>query len=464
MKKSFTMTSVLSFRMQSLVLALVLLVAGNSAAVVAQQTAPRTAQDVQAVVARQASLVTEFEVNGLKVLFKRREGSWTVSAGLFIRGGARNITEENAGLELFMLRAATEASAGYPRERLRSELASMGTVLGASINNDYSVLSLGSTKPHFQRSWQLFADVALRPAFAKEDVALTQTRIVSALRDDTDNPDSHLQRLTERSAYAGHPYLNNPNGTVGSISRLTIADLKAYHASVMQTSRLLLVVVGDLDLAQLRTAVTSAFGKLPRGDYKDTPVAQLAFDRSTVEVTPKELFTNYVQGVYAAPPLTSDDIYPMRVASTILRDRVFEEVRARRNLSYAPSAFLMSQGANLGGIYVTAVDANQAVRVMLNEVYRLQTEPVSADDIEGVVAQFLTSYYLEQETNPAQAGELAEYELIGGGWRNSVEVIERVKEVTPAQVQAAAQKYMRNMRFVVLGNPTSIDSKVFTGR
>jgi zinc protease len=232
---------------------------------------------------------------------------------------------------------------------------------------------------------------------------------------------------------------------------------------VLQTSRLLLVIVGDLDPAQVRTAVTSAFGKLPRGEYKADPVPQLSFTTSTVEVTPRGLPTNYIQGFFTAPPLTSPDIYAMRVASAILRDRIFEEVRVKRNLSYAPSAFLNSQGANVGGLYVTAVDANQAVKAMLDEIARLQHEQVSAEDIEGVVAQFLTSYYMGQETNAAQAGELAQYELIGGGWRNSIEFIDRVKSVTPADVRSVSQKYMRNLRFVVLGDPQRIDSNVFTG-
>jgi len=55
-----------------------------------------------------ARLVTEFEVNGLKVLLKRRAGSQTVVAGLFFRGGARNVTEKNAGVEALMLDVATE--------------------------------------------------------------------------------------------------------------------------------------------------------------------------------------------------------------------------------------------------------------------------------------------------------------------------------------------------------------------
>jgi predicted Zn-dependent peptidase len=154
----------------------------------------------------------------------------------------------------------------------------------------------------------------------------------------------------------------------------------------------------------------------------------------------------------------------MRVASSILRDRVFQEVRAKRNLSYAPDAFLRNQGANIGGIYVTAVDANQSVQLMLDEMGRLQKEAVENEDIQAVVAQYLTSYYMGQETNAAQAGELAQFELLGGGWRNSIGFIEKLSAVTPADVQRVAQKYMRNIRFVVLGNPKSIDSKIFTGQ
>ena len=101
---------------------------------------------------------------------------------------------------------------------------------------------------------------------------------------------------------------------------------------------------------------------------------------------------------------------------------------------------------------------------MLSEIGRLQNEPVSEDDIHAVIAQYLTTYYLGQETNAAQAGELAQYELIGGGWRNSVNFLEKLTAVTPADIQRVAKNYMRNIRFVVLGNPKSVDTVVFTGQ
>src|SRR5260370_23578163 len=137
------------------VLALGAVLAGRAALVFAQrpqaasaaQQATVPAQvDYGRLAAAAAAQVTEFDVNGLKVLVKRREGSLTASAGLYIRGGSTNITVDNAGIEGFMLDAATEASANFPRERMREETSRIGTVIGGSANYVYSVVLLTSTR------------------------------------------------------------------------------------------------------------------------------------------------------------------------------------------------------------------------------------------------------------------------------------------------------------------------------
>jgi zinc protease len=409
------------------------------------------------------SLVTEFDVNGLKVLVKRRTGTQTVVAGLFIKGGVRNITPDKSGVENLMLDTASEATVNFPRERLRKELSRMGTTIGSGVNFDYSGLTMASTRANFDRSWEIFTDVALRPSLTVDDVERVRNRMVASLRDDTDTPDSYLQVLQARVAYAGHPYLNDPRGTAESVARLTSADLRRYHKQVMEKSRLLLIVVGDLDPLMLRSRIAASFGRLPRGSYDPGPLPELSFTAPSVQVTERVLPTNYVQGVFTAPNLAEPDIYAMRVASTILQNRVFVEVRYKRNLSYAPDAFLWSQGANVGGIYVTAVDANQSVHVMLDEITRLQREALPQEELDSTVQQFLTRHYLGQETNAAQAGELAQYEIIGGGWRNAFVFLPHLRAVTGADVQRVAQKYMRNLRFVVLGDPKSVDTKLFTG-
>lgn len=57
--------------------------------------------------------------------------------------------------------------------------------------------------------------------------------------------------------------------------------------------------------------------------------------------------------------------------------------------------------------------------------------------------------------------ELDQYELLGGGWRNSLLFLEKIRKVTAAEVQAAAKKYMVNVRFTFVGNPDNVDRSVF---
>lgn len=412
-------------------------------------------------IAEQASSVTEFDVNGLKVIVKRRQSAPTVAAGLYIRGGARNITDKNAGIESLMLTTAAEGGKKFPRDIVRRELSKTGSNIGSSVGNDYSVMTLASTRTNFDRTWEIFTDLALNPAFESADVERVRGQILTGLREQETNPDSYLQVLQDRVVYANHPYATDVNGTIATIGGFTAADLRAYHQKMMQTSKLLLVIVGDLDAKELQKRIADSFGKLPRGDYKEQPYPALDFSKGSIEIAPRTLPTNYIQGIFNAPSLDSPDYYAMRVAINILRDRLFQEVRIKRQLSYAPNADLNNYLANTGNIYVTAVDANRTVGVMLNEIDNLKKQQVDNDEISAEAGQFLTSYYLGQETNSAQAGELAKYELVGGGWRNSFEFLNKVREVKSQDVQTVANKYMKNIRFVVVGNPTAINKEIF---
>ncbi len=411
---------------------------------------------------------TEFDVNGLKVIVKRRPSSPTVSAGLFVRGGVKNQTASNAGIENLTLTTATEASTKFPRDTMRRELSRMGSSIGAGSGYDFSSIALSTTRQNFDRTWEIFSDVVVNPSFTQASFDLVRERTLTALRNRTTRPDDALSDLETRVLYSGHPYSVDPYGTIETISAMKLADLKAYHKSMLQTSRLLLVVVGDVDPKVLEKQVVASFGKIPRGTYKDERVKQFSFEKPSVEVTKRTLPTNYVKGVFGAPSLADPDYYAMRVAMTILQSRVYQEVRVRNNLSYAPNAEMDNNIANTANIYVTANDANRSIALMFAEIDKLQNQTGDADDNQGLAGYFLTTHYLQLETNAAQVAELARYELIGGDWRRSQNFIKNIESVTPADIQAVARKYMNNIRFFVVGDPEAIDNKVLlraeTGR
>lgn len=405
--------------------------------------------------------ITEFDVNGLKVILKRRPSSPTVSAGLFTRGGVKNQTAENAGVENLTLSTAAESSKKFPREVLRKEMSRTGSVISAGMSYDFGVTSLTSTRQNFDRTWEIFTDVVLNPSFTPEDFQRVRELTLTGLRNQTISPDSFLESLEEKIVYAKHPYENDPGGTIETVGKLKIEDLQAYHKNLLQTSRLLLVIVGDLEPETLKKQITASFGKLVRGDYKEPATQRITFAQPTVDVTERSIPTNYIKGVFSAPSLIDSDYYAMRVAITILQSSVIQEVRTKRNLSYAPNAEMSNNAANTANIYVTANDANQSVSLMLNEIENLKKQEVSSDLSEVISDYFLTTYYFGQETNSAQVSELARYELIGGGWRNSLVFLDKIKQVTAKDIQTVSNKYMKNIRFVVVGNPAAINRSVF---
>jgi len=407
------------------------------------------------------SNVTEFEVNGLKVLVKRRPGAPTVSAALYIRGGVNNYSAQDSGIEELTLQAMADGSVKFPRAAMRRELSRMGSSVAGSSSYDFEVIAMASTNENFDRTWELFSEAALRPAFDNQTIETSRERILTGLRTQSTSPDGYLDFLSRRITYRDHPYGKSPFGNIDSINRFKEIDLRNYHGKVMTTSQLLLIIVGDVDLNDIQKKAGESFGKLPKGNYKTSTVPPLKFEKPTVEVVSRPVETIYVKGVFAAPSLSSPDYYAMRVAVSFLQMLVYQEVRAARNLSYAPNAEMDNLLANSAHIYVTAIDVNQAVAVMLDQIERLKAAPLEEERLMGVPNFFLTTYYIDNETNAAQNGELAKYELLGRGWRDAESFISNISSVTPNDIQRVARQYMRNIQFVVVGNPQPFLRDVF---
>jgi zinc protease len=406
----------------------------------------------------------EFTVNGLKVILKSNPANQIIAANLYLRGGVFNLTPEIAGIEPLLFGAAVKGTKKYPKESINAELARMGTQIGGNATKDFSFGSLRCIKPNFDKSWDIFAEVILNPTLDPKEVELVREQILTGIRQRKDNPDSYLRLIGDELFFGKHPYVLDPTGTEESVSKITIEQMRQYLKANLVTSKLLLVVVGDVDKADLQKKVAATLGKLPAGNYKPQFPAMVKPASGEVQTQAQELPTNYIIGYFAAPSIRDADYYPMSMAISILRDRVWEEVRTKRNLSYAPSAFFQNMFANCANLYVTAVEPDTTIKVMLAEVKRLQSEPVSAKELRDKINVFLTGYYLQNETNAALAAFLARYELAGLGWRQSEKFVENMTKVTPAQVQEVAQKYIKNIQFAVIGDPAKIDQKLFTSR
>lgn len=407
--------------------------------------------------------VTEVRVNGLHVLIKRDPAAEFVAGQLAIQGGVYNWDAANAGIEQLALSVAQSGGTQkLDKDAFARKLASLGSDVGAGSGADFSAFSFKSLTRHWEETFGLMADAFLVPALPETEIQLQRTRQLQAIKREQESPDSRLGLVTHQRLFENHPYLHRAIGTEASVSVLTREHLIAHLTRLRETSRLLLVIVGDVDPAKVIAQVRQAFGALPRGSYSPRPIPPLKFETPSLHVVSEQLPTNYITGVFVAPTWKDPQYATALVAMNALRNRLWDEVRTKRNLSYAPSASVtLNSFVPRGSIYVTAVDANTTVKVMLDESRRLATERMPETELDGSKEVFRTSFLTQSETTDGQAALLLRSALYGGDWRLSRQIPDRIKAVTPADVQAFAQTYISRFQMVVLGDPAKIDDAVF---
>src|SRR5204863_7968339 len=153
--------------------------------------------------------------------------------------------------------------------------------------------------------------------------------------------------------FAGTAYALSPVGTERSLSTISAEAMRAYAHEQMVTSRMLLVVVGNVTRDRVERLVRSTIGTLPAGTYAWTMPDTLPQATPDAAVVRRPLPTNYIQALMRGPPANSPDGPAVRVASAVLAGRLFTEIRSKRNLTYAVSANYRDRALTSIGLYVT---------------------------------------------------------------------------------------------------------------
>ena len=404
-----------------------------------------------------------YDVDGIRVIHRHVGSGDIVVANLYLLGGVRQVTAANAGIELLMLEASERGTRTYSRDRLRRNMAQLGTGITTQVGEDWSSIGLRATKSTLDSTWSILASRVIEPRLDSVEVELIRRQLMAGVRQRDDSPDALIEFVADTFAFRGHPYAVAPAGTESSLGSITLQDLRKYHDTQVVKSRMLLVVVGDVARGRVEQLVRGSLGRLPAGSYRWTLPDTLPRAKSSVLTINRALPTNYILGYYAGPRADSPDYHALRIATAILSGQLFHEVRSRQNLTYAVDAPFVERAVSAGGLYVTTVNPERTIEVMQRELLDLQTGMVDPSSLERLILQFITQYFLDNESGAQQADFLARAELYYGDFRRADGFVDELRAITPADIQRASLRYMRDIRFVYIGDarrvPTALMEK-----
>lgn len=420
---------------------------------------------VAAIGATAQAQTTEFSINGLKVIFKP-SAKQTVSAVMFFRGGTANYAENQQGIENLSLSAATECGTKkYNKDAFKDIADKYSIGLGGTSGYDFGYINMSCVKPYFNQGWDLFSQAITNPVFDAKELSNLQQKLAANLQQEEGDPDTKLNQMTMSNSFEGTRFAFRPSGTPASISGFKQTDVSNYYNNVLlNKERMLLVVVGNLSIEELKAKVEKAFMLVPSKGKPQLPNAQdYNVQENTLHIENRDLATNYIMGLMGAPIVTDAKFNAYRLAFDILSDKLFEEVRTKRNLSYAPAAYVRGGLQPFAAIYVTTTKPKEAVTVMVDEIKRLRNGGFTAIELRDAKSQFATSYFMKNESNGAIAMALGIAEF-KGSWKNEELFLDQINAVSLPELQATFTEYTNGIQWNYLGVEAQADKDAFEKR
>jgi zinc protease len=325
-------------------------------------------------------------------------------------------------------RRAIELSFNSARDNFRGSL----RMLRDNRDEAFDLLRMSLTSPHFESS----------------DVERIRAQVLSGLRRDTSNPTSLASRKFLEVAFGNHPYGRQANGTLESVPRIDVADLKDYVRRVLAKDSLRIAVVGDVDPATLGKLLDQTFGGLP-AKASLTPVADVEAAKPPQRAfIPLDVPQTVV--TFGGPGIKRND--PNFMAGYVvnhilggggLSSRLYKEVREKRGLAYSvyESLLWMDHSALFIGNTGTRADrAGETVDAITREVRRMADDGPTQQELDEAKSYLKGSQMLALDTSSKLASALLQYQLD----RLPIDYIEKrnaiVDAVTLDDAKKAAQR------------------------
>ena len=305
----------------------------------------------------------------------------------------------------------------------------------------------------------------IAPRFDAEAIERVRAQVLSGLRSDEKDPQSIAARRFDALVFGDHPYGSSLDGTIDTVSALTRDDLLAAHGATLARDRIYVSAVGDITAEALGRLLDDLLGDLPLTGAALPGPADPAF-AGGVDVV--EFPTPQSVVLFGQPAIGQDhpDFFAAFILDHILggggfESRLMTEVREKRGLTYGIYTYLADREfAQFWGGSVASANNRvaEAVEVIAAEWARLQSEGVSAEELENAKTYLTGAYPLRFDGNGTIANIIVGMQMRGLPIDYAATRNDKVEAVTLADANRVARDLLdpAALSFVVVGQPEGL--------
>ncbi|PIE79671.1 MAG: peptidase M16 [Chloroflexi bacterium] len=398
--------------------------------------------------------------NGITILAYENFANESVVIEGLVRAGSIADPVGQEGLASFTASTLMRGTAKRDFHEIYDDLESVGADLHISSSKHSTDFGAGCLVEDVGLILDLLANALRYPTFPPEQVEKQRGQIMTGLTIRANDTRQMATLAFNKLLYPHHPYGRSSRGHKQTIDTITASDLRHFHTNYYSPHGMIIAVVGAVKAETAVSQIAQVFedwqpGKKLTIEKVGPQERPLSTQRTHINMADKTQ-ADIILGL-PGPPRAAPDYLQASLMNTILgvfgmMGRIGKTVREEQGLAYYAYSALQgglgpSPWSASAGVAPELVE--QAIHSILAEIQRIQTEPVTAEELADSKAYRLGSLPVSLETNSGLAGVIIDMELYHLSLDYITEFSQKIKAITIEQIQAAAQKYLSTEQIAI---------------
>ena len=407
--------------------------------------------------------------NGMALIVKPDHRAPTAVNMVWVRVGSMDEVDGTTGVAHVLEHLLFKGTPTVPEGEFSRRVSALGGVENAFTSKDFTGFYQQIPANRLQEMMRLEADRFANSqwsdaVFAKELEVVKEER---RLRTE-DEPHARLDEVMDATIFMAHPYRRPVVGWMSDLEAMTADDARFFYQRWYTPTNALVVVAGDVDVAQVHAWAEQTYGSIPqrpvptrkpreeplqagirRLDFKaPAEQAYVALAFKVPGLSPAGLTDS---GGVAVASHADDDALALTVLAALLSG--YDGARLERALTQSPGHVADSAGASYGltgrgpqlftvfGVPSPGKTSAQVEHALRAELMRVARDGVNPAELRRVKVQWMAGEVYKRDSVFNQAQSLGQSWIQGWGLDGDERLIARLRTVTAAQVQAVAARY-----------------------
>jgi zinc protease len=395
------------------------------------------------------------------LLVKHTEMTPAVAINLSVRAGSACDPAGAPGTTWLLSRVIDRGTATRSAADIAEELDSRGITLNITVTRHLFSLVCTCLSEDFTPVLSLLSDILMAPSLPEEEITTRKSEVITALRQDEDNPAVRATESLMALLYpGGHPYGRRTKGSIEIVEGLTRADLARQHAARFAPGELTAVVVGDVDAARAKEMAAKVFGRWREPPPPPTLLPPIPPATRRQRVVIPMMNKSQADVAYGFTTITRRDpaYYAFWLMNNVfgqyaLGGRLGDSIRERQGMAYYVSSTLdanVAEGPLTIRAGVSPANVDRAIASIDEEVTSLVRDGMTQKELDDSRRYLIGSIPRALETNAAIANFLQTEEFFALGLDYDARLPDLLTAVTLDEANAAARRALDPDRATVV--------------